>query len=132
MPSQDKNPWWQVDLGSSVDVTKVKIYNRQDCCQSRLSGATIQLLDEDDTILGQHQLSNDVNWSSRTFPLSDFEQYHHSYRHFCQNAQCSTDSENNGLIVRPLLYVFNPLSLMSNVLLIHTSSGRIPTERISV
>ncbi|WP_116043450.1 beta-N-acetylglucosaminidase domain-containing protein [Amycolatopsis palatopharyngis] len=33
---QESQPWWQVDLGSSVDIEKVEIYNRLDCCADRL------------------------------------------------------------------------------------------------
>jgi hypothetical protein len=33
----DNNAWWQVDLGSSAAVNSVVIYNRTDCCGSRLS-----------------------------------------------------------------------------------------------
>jgi hypothetical protein len=33
----DSNAWWQVDLGTSVTVTSVVVYNRTDCCASRLS-----------------------------------------------------------------------------------------------
>ncbi|WP_405856193.1 alpha-L-fucosidase [Streptomyces sp. NBC_00090] len=32
----DTNPWWQVDLGSSQQVSTVKLWNRTDCCSSRL------------------------------------------------------------------------------------------------
>ncbi|WP_205303892.1 galactose-binding domain-containing protein, partial [Nonomuraea montanisoli] len=32
----DTNPWWQVDLGSSESVSAIKLWNRTDCCSSRL------------------------------------------------------------------------------------------------
>jgi hypothetical protein len=32
----DPNPWWQVDLGASVTVSSIVIFNRTDCCGSRL------------------------------------------------------------------------------------------------
>src|SRR5207247_1705492 len=31
------NAWWQVDLGASATVSSVTIWNRTDCCSSRLS-----------------------------------------------------------------------------------------------
>ncbi|XP_019618512.1 PREDICTED: uncharacterized protein LOC109465602, partial [Branchiostoma belcheri] len=34
---QTDNPWWRVNLGSSRSVGDVVIFNRQDCCQERLS-----------------------------------------------------------------------------------------------
>jgi len=35
--------WWQVDLGSSKTVTRVEIWNRSDCCQSRASNFDIKV-----------------------------------------------------------------------------------------
>ncbi|NNE66638.1 MAG: hypothetical protein HKN33_08725, partial [Pyrinomonadaceae bacterium] len=32
-----RDPWWEVDLGSVFEISKVKIYNRTDCCGERLS-----------------------------------------------------------------------------------------------
>jgi hypothetical protein len=37
--------WWEVDLGKSVNVKKVVVFNRPDCCQDRLSGAQLTLID---------------------------------------------------------------------------------------
>jgi protocatechuate 3,4-dioxygenase beta subunit len=33
----DPNPWWQVDLGNSAAVSSVVVWNRTDCCGTRLS-----------------------------------------------------------------------------------------------
>jgi hypothetical protein len=33
----DPNAWWQVDLGATASVSSVAIWNRTDCCSSRLS-----------------------------------------------------------------------------------------------
>ncbi|HEV3198048.1 MAG TPA: discoidin domain-containing protein [Bryobacteraceae bacterium] len=33
----DANPWWQVDLGASSPISSIVIWNRTDCCASRLS-----------------------------------------------------------------------------------------------
>jgi len=33
----ETNPWWEVDLGASQTVNAVTIWNRTDCCNSRLS-----------------------------------------------------------------------------------------------
>lgn len=35
------NQWWHVDLGNNQKVSKVVIYNRQDCCNRRLDGAKV-------------------------------------------------------------------------------------------
>lgn len=39
------NPYWEVNLGSDYTITKVIVYNRQDCCANRLNGAQITLYD---------------------------------------------------------------------------------------
>ena len=41
----DANAWWQVDLGSSAAVSSISIYNRTDCCGSRLSDYWIFISD---------------------------------------------------------------------------------------
>src|ERR1035438_1456983 len=33
----DTNAWWQVDLGASAAVNSIVIWNRTDCCSSRLN-----------------------------------------------------------------------------------------------
>ena len=33
----EPNPWWQVDLGASTSIGSIAIWNRTDCCGSRLS-----------------------------------------------------------------------------------------------
>ena len=33
----DPNPWWQVDLGASATVNAIVVWNRTDCCASRLN-----------------------------------------------------------------------------------------------
>ncbi len=33
----DSNPWWQVDLGASMTIGSIAIWNRTDCCEARLS-----------------------------------------------------------------------------------------------
>tara|TARA_B100001063_G_scaffold119392_1_gene111536 strand:- start:9879 stop:12851 length:2973 start_codon:yes stop_codon:yes gene_type:complete len=41
-----KDEWVELDLQKEEDVTRVTIYNRPDCCQDRLNGAKIKLLNE--------------------------------------------------------------------------------------
>jgi hypothetical protein len=33
----DTNPWWQVDLGVSTTISSITVWNRTDCCGSRLN-----------------------------------------------------------------------------------------------
>ncbi|HLK62639.1 MAG TPA: discoidin domain-containing protein [Bryobacteraceae bacterium] len=35
--NQESTPWWQVDLASSTVISSINIWNRTDCCSSRLS-----------------------------------------------------------------------------------------------
>lgn len=41
----DLNAWWQVDLGSSVAVSSVVVWNRTDCCSTRLGDYWIFISD---------------------------------------------------------------------------------------
>ena len=42
--NDEVNPWWQVQLSGSRPVSYVTIYNRTDCCNDRLSGAIVELM----------------------------------------------------------------------------------------
>ncbi|MFT5127580.1 MAG: hypothetical protein ACI8W8_001184 [Rhodothermales bacterium] len=44
--AQQDNPWWEVDLGQSVVVNQLKIWNRTDCCTERLENFSVEVLDE--------------------------------------------------------------------------------------
>jgi len=46
------NEKFSVDLGADSDVSQVVYYNRRDCCQKRIIGARINLLDANKNILG--------------------------------------------------------------------------------
>ncbi|XP_019622324.1 PREDICTED: LOW QUALITY PROTEIN: uncharacterized protein LOC109468522 [Branchiostoma belcheri] len=43
-----RNPWWRVDLGSSLCVDRVVVTNRKDCCSDRLEGFTVYVGDNPD------------------------------------------------------------------------------------
>merc|ERR1740127_289992 len=36
-------PWWKLDFGSSKTVVKVQVWNRSDCCASRLNGVQVKV-----------------------------------------------------------------------------------------
>lgn len=42
----ERGPWWEVDLGQSIDIDRVLIWNRTDYDPDRLLGFRVQLLDE--------------------------------------------------------------------------------------
>lgn len=41
----DPQSWWQVDLGGMFFVDQINIWNRTDCCNTRLTGFKVSLLD---------------------------------------------------------------------------------------
>jgi hypothetical protein len=40
-------PWMEVDLGSTVRIHKIVVWNRVDCCQSRILGTVLSVLNEE-------------------------------------------------------------------------------------
>ena len=44
------NPTWSVDLKATININKVIIYNRSDCCQERLSGFKLIIWRDDDQV----------------------------------------------------------------------------------
>ena len=48
-----EDPWIMIDLGTAVDISQVNIHNRVSCCQDRLSGATVSLLDVNSKLIRQ-------------------------------------------------------------------------------
>lgn len=44
---EEPNPWWQVDLGGQTSIGRIKLFNRTDCCSSRLSHFYVFVSDSD-------------------------------------------------------------------------------------
>lgn len=42
----ETNPWWEVDLGQTLDIEKIKVHNRTDGAGDRLKNFTLTVLDE--------------------------------------------------------------------------------------
>ncbi|OYV74866.1 MAG: hypothetical protein B7Z66_15020 [Chromatiales bacterium 21-64-14] len=40
-----ESPWMKIDLGAPVEVSRIVVFNRVDCCHNRIVGALVQLLD---------------------------------------------------------------------------------------
>jgi hypothetical protein len=49
--SKDKNAFFQVTLANPTQISSITIYNRADCCQQRLAGYKISLLDSNNNVL---------------------------------------------------------------------------------
>ncbi len=45
--SEQKNPWWELDLGKETPINAISIWNRADGLERRLDGFTLQVLDKD-------------------------------------------------------------------------------------
>lgn len=43
--SEQKDPWFVVDLGGVKDISTIKLFNRGDCCGDRLNGAIVEIID---------------------------------------------------------------------------------------
>ncbi|MCP4784660.1 MAG: c-type cytochrome [Fuerstiella sp.] len=43
--ADQRNPWWEVDLGGEYPINQVTLHNRIDCCSDRLNRFTLTLLD---------------------------------------------------------------------------------------
>jgi hypothetical protein len=50
-----ESPWMRIDLGGPVQVSRIIVFNRVDCCQNRLVGALVQLLDADQQVVFSSQ-----------------------------------------------------------------------------
>ncbi len=48
---EQKDPWWEVDLGTPMPIDHVLVYNRNDCCPERLDHVTVSILDQDRRII---------------------------------------------------------------------------------
>ncbi len=44
--SGDEPPWMMIDLGSVIPIGSITVINRVDCCQGRINGSVIEILDE--------------------------------------------------------------------------------------
>jgi len=42
---QNENPWWRVDLGKTMNIQDLEVWNRGDCCGSRLSNFEVRIGD---------------------------------------------------------------------------------------
>lgn len=51
--------WWEVDLRKAMAVRWITLYNRTDCCASRLRNFTVQILDGDRAVVKQF-ITNDT------------------------------------------------------------------------
>jgi RHS repeat-associated protein len=75
-------PWWQVDLGSSQQVSSVNVWNRTDCCQSRTSNFNVIVSDQPITTIGYiYDAAGNTTYDGA-----------HAYQYDAENRLTSVDS----------------------------------------
>jgi len=68
--------WWEVDLGETVAIERLVLYNRLDCCQERLQGAVLRVLSPERTEVFRQALEagqnpNEIEFVVRAVPAVD-------------------------------------------------------------
>ena len=53
------NDYWEVDLGKEYNLSRIEYHNRADCCQERIIGSTMNLLNQNREIVEQFQFTTD-------------------------------------------------------------------------
>jgi hypothetical protein len=54
------NPWWMVDLGQDVNITKIVYFNRVDCCQGRTNGALLDCMGVNHELMFRASMNGDM------------------------------------------------------------------------
>jgi hyaluronoglucosaminidase len=68
---REAQPWWQVDLGTSADLEKIKVYNRTDCCAGRTKDYYVLVSDQPFTGTLADQLGKPDVWSHHETAQAD-------------------------------------------------------------
>ena len=56
--SSSSGGWWELDLGKTINVKKIIIYNRPDCCHERLNGTNVSLIDRNHNTIWSTKLNS--------------------------------------------------------------------------
>ncbi|MBT4692383.1 MAG: DUF1553 domain-containing protein [Planctomycetaceae bacterium] len=54
--TEQRGAWWELDLGKSIDIDSVTVWNRTDCCPERLDNISIEILDEQRQVIATRTL----------------------------------------------------------------------------
>lgn len=52
----DVNDWMEIDLGATMEISRIEVYNRADCCKDRVGGIQVSVLDENKDIVSRTPL----------------------------------------------------------------------------
>lgn len=67
---QASSDWFMVDLGQAFNIRRVVYYNRRDCCQHRMNGGLIQLLNAQQVVVAQRVMSANMI-QTFSWPMSE-------------------------------------------------------------
>jgi hypothetical protein len=67
--------WWEVDLQQTAVIRWITLYNRTDCCASRLRNFTVQILDVDRAVVKQFITNDTAPISSNYFANGSIGRY---------------------------------------------------------
>ena len=51
--TNSEDPWWMVNMNALMQIKRVVVWNRSDCCTDRLTNATVSLLDENSNVVAE-------------------------------------------------------------------------------
>lgn len=63
----DANAYWQVDLGQKFFVVSVDVFNRTDCCNTRLANAKVQLIGDGGAVVMEKALTSSTEKQTISF-----------------------------------------------------------------
>jgi len=49
-PENRVNPWWEVDLQGSYEISKINLFGRTDCCSDRLRGVVVTVFNGEEEV----------------------------------------------------------------------------------
>jgi hypothetical protein len=100
--SNTSAPWFEISLAAENDLKSIKIWNRADCCQDRLSGFKMKLLSSSRALVYEFTLnSNDVQeWFIPSYKCrAGYRKLGGDYDTTCiQNCAGNETADNNGRI----------------------------------
>lgn len=62
-------PWLVFDLGQSVNISKIVIFNREDCCRGRLNGTVVSIYETDPTTPSALNANTNANPNAKPLPV---------------------------------------------------------------
>ena len=68
----ETDPWWMVDLRETKDISKIRVFNRLDCCGDRLADAIVEVISDDNkVVLARFIASKTENGSVHDFAKAE-------------------------------------------------------------